>query len=177
MFTSLGTSLGTSFGASLGTSFAEWSVEMTVVSSFTSPGTTSVEMTGVSLDNASVEMTVVSSGTTSVEMTVVSSDNTSVEILVVSSDNTSVEMTGTSSFVERINTLSCDSSGEVPVKMFVERNVEIWYSSPSSISIFFLGKCTILILTLSILFKKIIIVCVSLFYNIFTTFYGKLNRR
>ena len=66
-------------------------------------------MTGVSLDNASdnasVEMTGVSPGTTS--------------------DNASVEMTGASSFVERINTLSCDSSGEVPVKMFVERNGEI----------------------------------------------------
>ena len=46
----------------------------------------------------------------------------------VSLDNASVEMTGVSpctSFVERINTLSGDSSGEVPVKMFVERNGEI----------------------------------------------------
>ena len=58
-------------------------------------------------------------------MTGVSSGTTSVEMTGVSSGTTSVEMTGVSSFVERINTSSDDSSGEVPVKMFVERNVEI----------------------------------------------------
>ena len=57
-------------------------------------------------------------------MTGVSLGTTSVEMTGVSLGTTSVEMTGTTS-VERINTLSCDSFGEVPVKMFVERNVEI----------------------------------------------------